>query len=65
MKQPFEFAGKIIAITKLKTDAMLVKISITGGVYVEVNCGKDEVLFNRLCKAFELDKDVKMKLETA
>jgi len=57
------FSGKIIAITKLRTDAMIVKISITGGVYVEINCGDDFALFNQLCQKFELDKEMKVKFE--
>lgn len=60
-----EFTGKITAITKLRTNTMMVKISIEGGVYVEVNCDQDAVLFEKLVKAFELDKGMKIILAPA
>lgn len=61
-EQPIVFKGEIVAITKVNTDAMVVKISINN-LYIELNCGQDSVLFGRLCKMFDISKTLKITVE--
>jgi len=61
--QPIQFIGKIIAITKVNTEDMGLKISLKNGTYIEINCGNDSILFGRLCKMYDLDKEMKIIVE--
>lgn len=57
--QPLIFKGKIIAVTKVRSpDGMAIKVSLEDGTYAEFPCGQDEILFGRLLKHLDIDKEI-------
>lgn len=58
-----EFKGVVEAVTKVDNhDGMALRITIAGGVYIEISSIQDRDRFERLCKMVDLKKHLSISI---
>jgi hypothetical protein len=56
--------GQVVAETKVKNaEGMAVRITLDGGVYLEVSNIGDQAVFKKLCSLAEIDKKLRIMIE--